>query len=77
LDNPPHNEHRPFYATIWFNLVATAVLIGVLFLVAATVPDVGNRPVKGIGQFGVVLVTIHWVFVFPKLRNLRGHRRQR
>lgn len=62
---------RPFYGTIWFTLLASAALVGVLFLVADAVPDVGGRPNKGIGQFGVVLIAIYWVFIFPKIRKVR------
>jgi len=61
---------RPFYATIWFTVLATAAVIGILLLVAATVPDVGGRPNRGIGQFGVVLIAIYWVIIFPKLRRV-------
>ena len=33
-------------------------------------PDVEGRPARGIGQFGVVLVAIYWVFLFPRLRKM-------
>jgi hypothetical protein len=64
-------DRRPFYGTIWFNLLATAVVVLTLVLAAIWMPDVEGRPAKGMGQFGVVLVAIYWVFIFPKLRKMR------
>ena len=63
-------NRRPFYGTLWFNLLASAVVVLVLFLGATWMPDVDGRPAKGIGQFGVVLLAIYWVFLFPKLRKI-------
>jgi hypothetical protein len=62
---------RPFYGTIWFNVFATAVVICALFLTASAAPQIGGRSMAGIGQFGVVLVAVYWVLVFPKLRKVR------
>lgn len=62
----------PFYSTIWFTLLVTVALVAGLYFVAAAMPDVGGRPNKGIGQFGVVLIAIYWVLIFPKLRRGRA-----
>jgi hypothetical protein len=45
--------------------------MAVLVIVGANVlmPVMGGRPTKGFGQFGVTLVTIYWVLIFPKLRK--------
>jgi len=67
----PLTDSRPFYGTIWFNLLASALVVFALFLAATWMPDVEGRPAKGMGQFGVVLVGIYWVFIFPKLRRIR------
>jgi hypothetical protein len=64
-------DSRPFYGTLWFNLLASAVVVFLLVLAAIWMPDVEGRPAKGLGQFGVVLVAIYWVFLFPKLRKMR------
>ena len=64
------SDSRHFYGTLWFNLLASAVLILVLFLGGTWMPDVEGRPARGIGQFGVVLVAIYWVFLFPRLRKM-------
>lgn len=64
-------DSRPFYATIWFNLLATAMVVLALVLGAVWMPDVEGRPAKGMGQFGVMLVAIYWLFIFPKLRKMR------
>ena len=65
------SSNRPFYGTIWFNLLATAVAVAVIFLASLSMPVLEGRPTRGFGQFGVVLVTIYWIFVFPKLRKIR------
>ena len=64
-------DSPPFYASLWFNLLATAAVVVLLFLGATWMPEVEGRPAKGMGQFGVVLVAIYWVFLFPKLRKIR------
>jgi hypothetical protein len=61
---------RPFYGTIWFNILATAVAVLVIFAAATSMPILQGRPTRGFGQFGVVLVAIYWVLVFPKLRKI-------
>jgi hypothetical protein len=66
----PPPPDRPFYGTIWFNLLATAAAVAVIFLGEVSMPALEGRPTKGFGQFGVVLVTIYWIFVFPKLRKI-------
>jgi len=43
----------------------------VIFLASLSMPVLEGRPTRGFGQFGVVLVTIYWIFVFPKLRKIR------
>jgi hypothetical protein len=68
-------ERRPFYGTLWFNFLASTAVVGLLVLAAIWMPDVEGRPAKGIGQFGVVLVAIYWVFIFPKLRKIRKNSR--
>jgi len=62
---------RPFYGTIWFSVVATIVVVLAVAVTAASLPDIGGVPVRGGGQFGVVLVAAYWVIVFPKLRKSR------
>jgi hypothetical protein len=62
---------RPFYGTIWFSLVATIAVVLVFWVVAISSPNLEGRPVRGEGQFGVVLVAAYWVFVFPRLRKSR------
>jgi hypothetical protein len=62
---------RPFYGTLWFNFLASAAVVCLLVLAGIWMPDVEGRPAKGMGQFGVVLVAIYWVFIFPKLRKIR------
>jgi hypothetical protein len=64
-------ESRPFYATIWFGLLATVAVTVLIFAAAASMPDLEGRPTKGFGQVGVVLVAVYWVLVFPKLRKIR------
>jgi hypothetical protein len=63
---------RPFYGTIWFSLAATAVVAAVIFVAAVSLPSLEGKPTRGFGQFGVMLVTGYWVFVFPRLRKIRG-----
>ncbi|HUB79301.1 MAG TPA: hypothetical protein VMB03_10915 [Bryobacteraceae bacterium] len=65
------NDSSPFYTTVWFGILFTVLAVGALYLIAIAVPDVGGRPNKGIGQFGVVLIAIYWVIIFPKLRRIR------
>jgi hypothetical protein len=69
VDSP--TNHRPFYATIWFGLVATVAVAAAIVAAAIAMPVLEGRPTRGFGQFGVVLVTIYWVFIFPKLRKIR------
>jgi hypothetical protein len=64
-------DSRPFYGTVWFNLLASAMVVLAVVLGAIWMPDVAGRPARGMGQFGVVLVAIYWVFIFPKLRKMR------
>lgn len=51
---------RPFYGTIWFSLAATVFAAGLIFVAAASMPNLEGRPTKGFGQFGVVLVAAYW-----------------
>lgn len=60
---------RPYYATIWFNLLATVIAILGILAARVVMPSLGGRQTKGFGQFGVVLVTIYWILIFPKLRK--------
>jgi len=64
-------ESRPFYATIWFGLLATAAVIAVVFAVSITMPSLEGRPTRGFGQVGVMVVAAYWVLLFPKLRKIR------
>jgi hypothetical protein len=69
-------DRRPFFATVWFGLLATAIAIAAIFLASVTMPSLEGRPTSGFGQVGVMLVAIYWVFVFPKLRKIqRGERK--
>ncbi len=63
---------RPFYGTIWFGLVLTIGVILAIYVAVALVPNLEGRPVRGGGQFGVVLIAAYWVFVFPRLRKSRA-----
>jgi hypothetical protein len=67
----PSSGRRPFYGTIWFNLLATVAVIAVLLLIADSAFDVGGRPMRATGQFGVVFLAAYWVLIFPKLRKIR------
>ena len=69
--NVANPDSRPFYGTLWFNLLASAVVVLALVLLAIWMPNVEGKPAKGMGQFGVVVVAIYWVFMFPKLRKMR------
>jgi hypothetical protein len=62
---------RPFYTTIWFGLLATVAVTGVIFLAAISMPSLEGRPTRGFGQVGVMLVAAYWVLVFPRLRKVR------
>jgi hypothetical protein len=37
----------------------------------ALAPNLEGRPVRAGGQFGVVLVAVYWVFLFPRWRKSR------
>lgn len=63
---------RPFYGTIWFSLAATAAVAAVICAAAVSLPSLEGRPTRGFGQFGVMLVAGYWIFVFPRLRKVRG-----
>ena len=64
-------DSRPFYATIWFGLLATAGVTALIFVAATSMPSLEGRPTRGFGQLGVMLVAAYWVLVFPKLRKIR------
>jgi hypothetical protein len=64
-------DSRPFYATIWFGLLATVAVIGAVFVASISMPSLDARPTKGFGQVGVMVVAAYWVFLFPKLRKMR------
>jgi hypothetical protein len=67
-----YTNSRPFYGTIWFGLVATIAVALVVYATVALMPNLEGRPVRGGGQFGVVLVAAYWVFVFPRFRKSRS-----
>jgi hypothetical protein len=63
-------DSRPFYATIWFGLLATVAVIAAVFLASISMPSLEGHATKGFGQFGVMVVAAYWVLVFPKLRKI-------
>jgi hypothetical protein len=64
-------DSRPFYATIWFGLLATAAVIAAVFLASVSMPSLEGHATKGFGQVGVMVVAAYWVLLFPKLRKIR------
>ena len=67
MDPAPNSP--PFYGTIAFGILATVLVVLLILLAATVLPEVQGRPVKGIQQFGVVLLAVYWLIVFPKARK--------
>ena len=64
------SKSRPIYATVWFNVAATVILLFLLF--GATLwQDFVQLP-RATGNFVVVVLAGYWAFVFPKLRKKTG-----
>jgi hypothetical protein len=70
MDHPATNG-PPFYATVTFGILATVVVAAVILLGNTVLPNVEGRPVRGMQQFGVVLLAAYWLIIFPKSRKAR------
>jgi hypothetical protein len=68
----PATNGPPFYATVTFGILATVAVIAVILLPNTVFPDVDGRPVRGMQQFGIVLLAAYWLIIFPKSRKSRA-----